>query len=76
VWLKFESPSIDFLGLVALGFEKLQSITWDAFVLVIVDMPTPNSNGISLISSTIILGMGPFVCLKCLLMSIAHFTMK
>ncbi len=76
MWLKFESPSVDFLGLVALGFEALRSVTWGAFVLVIVHRPTPNSNVISRMSSTIILGMGPFVCLKCLLMFIVHLTLK
>ncbi len=76
MWLKFESPFVDFLGLVALGFEALQCITWGVIVLVIVHMPTPNSNVISPMSSIITLGMGPFVCLKCLLMSIVHLTLK
>jgi hypothetical protein len=76
VWLKSESPSIDFLGLVALSFETLQFATWGAFVLMIVHMPTHNSNVISPMSSTIILGVGPFVCLKCLLLSIVHLTLK
>ncbi len=74
MWLNFESPFVDFLGLVALEFEALRSITCGVIVLVIIHMPTPNSNVISPMSSIIILGT--FVCLQCLLMSIVHLTLK
>ncbi len=55
-WSESESPSIDFLSLVALGLEGLGSTTWGALVCVTVCRPMLNSNVISPMSSTIILG--------------------
>jgi hypothetical protein len=56
MWSKFESPSIDFSSLVALGLEGFKSVTWGTFVLMTVCNPTGGSNAISPMSSTMIMG--------------------
>jgi hypothetical protein len=65
-WSELESPSIDFSSPTSLGLERLESVTWGAFLLVIVCGPTHGSNVI-MSSTTILRGLmsGSFVCLKC-----------
>jgi hypothetical protein len=64
-WSKFESPYVDFLGLVALGLEGLRSATWGALVLLTICGHTFGFNVISLMSSTTILGtlMNGSICM-------------
>ncbi len=54
-WSNFDSPSIDFSSLGALGLEGLGFATWGALVLVTICMPTPGFHVISPMSSTTIL---------------------
>jgi hypothetical protein len=53
-WSKSESPFVDFLGLVTLKLEGLESTTWGSLVLMVVHRPTFGSNVISPMSLVVV----------------------